>query len=149
MSSVSSGSSVLGPHAARASAAKMTMRRVRLCMASVLASGSGSGPDGALEVRACLFEIGERAGLPVEISHHKASGRANWGKVRDSLAMIDDALAGELEEEARDWGMDVLVEVVRSGLVESRLVHLLDLPEDVLAMLNDMGINVVESEEAE
>ncbi len=27
------------------------------------------------------------------------------------LAMIDDALAGELEEEARDWGMDVLVEV--------------------------------------
>jgi indole-3-glycerol phosphate synthase len=27
------------------------------------------------------------------------------------LAMIDDGLAGELEEEARDWGMDVLVEV--------------------------------------
>ena len=37
--------------------------------------------------------IGERAGLPVEISHHKASGRANWGKVTESLAMIDAACA--------------------------------------------------------
>jgi indole-3-glycerol phosphate synthase len=27
------------------------------------------------------------------------------------LAMIDDAVAHELEEEARDWGMDVLVEL--------------------------------------
>ena len=27
------------------------------------------------------------------------------------LAMIDDGLAGELENEARDWGMDILVEV--------------------------------------
>jgi N-acyl-D-amino-acid deacylase len=29
--------------------------------------------------------IGERAGVPVQISHHKASGRASWGKVRESL----------------------------------------------------------------
>ena len=27
------------------------------------------------------------------------------------MAMIDDALARELEAEARDWGMDVLAEV--------------------------------------
>ncbi len=33
--------------------------------------------------------IGEQAGIPVHISHHKATGEANWGKVRESLALID------------------------------------------------------------
>ncbi|MGI6344569.1 MAG: N-acyl-D-amino-acid deacylase family protein [Bacillota bacterium] len=33
--------------------------------------------------------IGEQAGLPVHISHHKAMGEANWGRVRESLALID------------------------------------------------------------
>jgi len=35
--------------------------------------------------------IGEGAHIPVEISHMKASGRSNWGKVADALKMIDDA----------------------------------------------------------
>jgi N-acyl-D-aspartate/D-glutamate deacylase len=39
------------------------------------------------------IEIGERAGVRVQISHHKASGRANWGAVRDSLARIEAARA--------------------------------------------------------
>ena len=47
--------------------------------------------DHLIEAVAEALEIGERAGLPVQISHHKASGRANWGKVRESLAMIDAA----------------------------------------------------------
>ena len=34
------------------------------------------------------------------------------------LAMIDDAVAHELEDEARDWGMDVLVEVHDEGELE-------------------------------
>ena len=34
------------------------------------------------------------------------------------LAMIDDAVAHELEEEARDWGMDVLVELHDEGELE-------------------------------
>ncbi len=46
--------------------------------------------------------IGERAGLPVEISHHKAAGRANWGKVEQSLRII---------EEARIGGVDVTCDV--------------------------------------
>jgi len=37
------------------------------------------------------IEIGEKARLPVEISHHKAGGKANWGKVKKSLKMIDEA----------------------------------------------------------
>ncbi|HYM99586.1 MAG TPA: indole-3-glycerol phosphate synthase TrpC, partial [Aestuariivirgaceae bacterium] len=44
------------------------------------------------------------------------------------LAMIDDTLAKELEEEARDWGMDVLIEIhdedelARAMKLKSRLI---------------------------
>ncbi len=43
------------------------------------------------------IQVGRRAGLPVQISHHKAAGRDNWGKIRDSLAAIDRANAGGLD----------------------------------------------------
>lgn len=39
------------------------------------------------------MEIGRRVGVPVQISHHKASGRAHWGRVRDSIAQIEEARA--------------------------------------------------------
>ena len=48
------------------------------------------------------IEIGEKARVSVEISHHKASGKRNWGKVRQSLRMI---------EEARSHGVDVTCDV--------------------------------------
>jgi len=48
------------------------------------------------------IEIGEKAKLPVEISHHKAGGKANWGKVKESLKMM---------EEARGRGIDVTCDV--------------------------------------
>lgn len=37
--------------------------------------------------------IGQEAGLPVQLSHHKATGKANWGKVVQSLELIDRARA--------------------------------------------------------
>jgi len=37
------------------------------------------------------FEIGRRAGAPVVISHHKCSGRQNFGRMRETLPKIDDA----------------------------------------------------------
>ena len=37
------------------------------------------------------IEVGRRAGVRVQIAHHKACGRNNWGKVRESLEMIDQA----------------------------------------------------------
>jgi N-acyl-D-amino-acid deacylase len=48
------------------------------------------------------IQIGESANIPVEISHHKASGKANWGKVRQTLQMM---------EEAREKGVDVTCDV--------------------------------------
>ena len=44
------------------------------------------------------IRIGREAGVGVQISHHKACGRKSWGKVKDSLAVID---------EARSQGLDV------------------------------------------
>ncbi|MDG2090979.1 MAG: D-aminoacylase [Gammaproteobacteria bacterium] len=37
--------------------------------------------------------IGEQAGLPVQITHHKVMARQNWGQSVDTLAMIDEARA--------------------------------------------------------
>ena len=39
------------------------------------------------------LEIGERAGVPVVISHHKCSGRESWGMSRETLATIAHARA--------------------------------------------------------
>jgi len=39
------------------------------------------------------IEIGRTAGVPVQISHHKAAGRSNWGLVQQSLAEIEAAQA--------------------------------------------------------
>lgn len=35
------------------------------------------------------IEVGRRARCPVQISHHKALGRRNWGRVEATLALID------------------------------------------------------------
>jgi N-acyl-D-amino-acid deacylase len=51
-----------------------------------------------LDAHAEAIEIGRRAGVPVQISHHKASGPKWWGTVKDSLAQI---------ERARTEGFDV------------------------------------------
>ncbi len=37
--------------------------------------------------------IGERGGLPTQVTHHKIIGPANWGKSVDTLKLIDEARA--------------------------------------------------------
>ena len=48
------------------------------------------------------IEIGEKANIPVQISHHKAMGMRNWGKVHETMKMMD---------EARERGVDVTADV--------------------------------------
>ena len=48
------------------------------------------------------IHVGREADLPVQISHVKAAGRPNWGKVADVLELIDAA---------RDEGLDVMADV--------------------------------------
>lgn len=56
---------------------------------------------GLLPAVAEAIDVGRRAGVPVQLSHHKATGRANWGSVASSLRLID---------EARREGLDVLAD---------------------------------------
>jgi N-acyl-D-amino-acid deacylase len=37
--------------------------------------------------------IGEKGGLPTQVTHHKVIGKANWGKSVETLRLIDDARA--------------------------------------------------------
>ncbi len=45
--------------------------------------------------------IGERAGVPTHVSHHKVIGKANWGKSVETLKLVD---------EARSRGVDVTLD---------------------------------------
>lgn len=59
-------------------------------------------------------EIGERADLPVQIAHHKASGQPYWGRVRESLRLIDWA-----NERGLDVGFDVYPYTASSSSLDS------------------------------
>ena len=48
------------------------------------------------------IQIGRETGIPVQISHFKAAGKANWHKVADGLALIEDA---------RSEGLDVTADM--------------------------------------
>lgn len=61
----------------------------------------GEGASLMDSVREAL-EIGRRAGLPVHISHLKAAGRSNWGKISGVL---------ELLQQSRAAGVDVTCDV--------------------------------------
>lgn len=50
-----------------------------------------------LDAVAEAIEIGERAGLPVQIAHLKAMGAANWALLPRVLALIDEARARGLD----------------------------------------------------
>jgi N-acyl-D-amino-acid deacylase len=39
------------------------------------------------------IEIGEKGGLPTQVTHHKIIGKANWGRTGDTLRLVDDARA--------------------------------------------------------
>lgn len=53
--------------------------------------------ENLLEAVTEAITIGEQARIPVHISHHKTSGEANWGKVKDTLALIDSKRAAGVD----------------------------------------------------
>lgn len=57
--------------------------------------------DGLIEAVQEALLIGEEAGIPVQLSHHKADGERNWGLVHRTLRMV---------EEARAKGLDVMLD---------------------------------------
>ncbi len=59
-----------------------------------------SEADRLLEGMDEAIQIGERAGVPVEIYHLKAAGRRNWNKASAAIAKIDSARAEGLDVQA-------------------------------------------------
>ena len=53
--------------------------------------------DSLLEAVEEALRIGDEAGVGVHISHHKAAGHENWGKVPESLRRVDRANASGAE----------------------------------------------------
>jgi N-acyl-D-aspartate/D-glutamate deacylase len=70
------------------------------------------------------IRIGEAAGVPVQISHHKAFGRPNWGLVSESLRRIERARAAGTRVHADQYpytaGSTVLAAVVQTRMVSDR-----------------------------
>ncbi|MBL8205475.1 MAG: D-aminoacylase [Blastocatellia bacterium] len=78
--------------------------------------------------------IGERGGLPTQVSHHKIIGKGNWGKSVETLKMIN---------EARARGVDVSIDQYPYTASSTGLAALLPqwaqegTPAEVLKRLND------------
>ncbi|HKW45270.1 MAG TPA: hypothetical protein VJN22_06385, partial [Candidatus Eremiobacteraceae bacterium] len=72
--------------------------------------------DGLVEAVEEALTIGGRAGVAVQLSHHKASGRRNWGKVHDTLTRVERARAAGVDVvldqypyKASSTGLDVIL----------------------------------------
>ncbi|HXN86618.1 MAG TPA: D-aminoacylase [Candidatus Binataceae bacterium] len=65
------------------------------------------------------IRIGAESGVAVQISHHKASGQENWGMVRESLKLIDEARERGADVSADQYpytsGSTVLSAVIQNG----------------------------------
>jgi N-acyl-D-amino-acid deacylase len=68
------------------------------------------------------LRIGQEAGVAVQISHHKAGGRENWGKVKDSLALVEQARARgfDVSSDAYPYtaGSTTLSALTRGGMLD-------------------------------
>jgi N-acyl-D-amino-acid deacylase len=101
-----------------------------------------SESDGLIDSVEETLEIGRRADVPVQISHHKAIGPDNWGKVRYTLRRMELAreregidvqcdqypyvasstsLGALLPTWAHDGGDDALLDRLRDASVRERL----------------------------
>lgn len=111
------------------------------------------------------IRIGREAHARVEISHHKACGPANWGKVRETLEMISQARAEGVDVAfdvypytasctsldtilppwAREGGKDAVVSRLKDPVVRGRISKELETPTDdweAIAEESDWG-NIV------
>ena len=63
------------------------------------------------------MRIGREAGLPVVISHHKCASRENWGRTRETLALIAEA------QKTQDLDLDVYPYVAGSTVLLMEIVE--------------------------
>jgi N-acyl-D-amino-acid deacylase len=59
--------------------------------------------SGLLDAVREAIRIGRESGARVQISHHKAAGKTNWGRVRESIKLIEEARAEGLDVTADQY----------------------------------------------
>jgi N-acyl-D-amino-acid deacylase len=90
--------------------------------------------DDLADAVAEAIAVGEGAGVAVQCSHHKAAGKRNWGKVHQSLELLDGAIARGLEigidvyPYVASWTdlATILPPAIRSGGTAAALARLRD-----------------------
>ena len=61
--------------------------------------------------------IGERGGLPTQVTHHKIIGKVNWGKSIDTLRLIDEARARGVDATIDQYPYTASSTSITGGLV--------------------------------
>jgi dihydroorotase/N-acyl-D-amino-acid deacylase len=61
--------------------------------------------------------IGERGGLPTQVTHHKIIGKVNWGKSVDTLRLIDEARARGVDATIDQYPYTASSTSITGGLV--------------------------------
>lgn len=73
--------------------------------------------DGVLNSVADTIAIGERGGLPTQVTHHKIVGKANWGRSVDTLRLIDEARARGVDATIDQYPYTASSTSIQGGLV--------------------------------
>jgi N-acyl-D-amino-acid deacylase len=81
------------------------------------------------------IEIGEKAGIPVHISHFKIKGFQNWGKLKDSCEEIENARDRGLKVTADIYPYRFVTEYPYRELIPAK-IWLGDLSDEVLTIQN-------------
>ncbi|MBA2746174.1 MAG: D-aminoacylase [Flavisolibacter sp.] len=92
----------------------------------VYASHMRSEGDSVIRAINEALEIGRQARIPVQISHFKVSGHHNWGRSRQTLALV---------QAAREEGIEVTIDQYPYTASSTSLSTLL--PDEILADGND------------
>ena len=65
------------------------------------------------------IEIGEKGGLPTQVTHHKIIGKASWGKTVDTLRLIDEARARGVDVTIDQYPYTASATAIASALLPS------------------------------
>jgi N-acyl-D-amino-acid deacylase len=65
------------------------------------------------------IEIGEKGGLPTQVTHHKIIGKASWGKTVDTLRLIDEARARGVDATIDQYPYTASATAIASALLPS------------------------------
>jgi N-acyl-D-amino-acid deacylase len=109
--------------------------------APIYASHIRDEGDALVEAIAEALDVGRRADVTVQCSHHKASGKRNWGKVHQTLGMIERARSSGVRAHCdvypytASWTelATILPPDVRFGGVQATLARLRD-PQSATAI---------------